>query len=82
MPRLDGRGPNGMGSGTGRKRGHCNVVDGSVYGYGRGLGICRWMENSTLSEEELLEKQKTILENQLHAVKDKLNNNKNTGNRK
>ncbi|QXM05513.1 DUF5320 domain-containing protein [Crassaminicella indica] len=76
MPRLDGTGPMGMGAGTGRRRGNCNIYNDSVRynrGYGRGLGLCRWIG----SEKEFLERRKEILENELEAIKDRLN--KDTG---
>ncbi|QZY53798.1 DUF5320 domain-containing protein [Crassaminicella profunda] len=81
MPGLDGRGPNGMGSGTGRKRGYCNVSNDPVRygsGYGRGLGLCRWMGNTSLSEQELLKRQKEILEMELEGVKKRLGTQKDT----
>lgn len=41
MPRLDGTGPNGQGSMTGRGMGNCTAGkqrNNQSYGYGRGLG--------------------------------------------
>ncbi|MCT4620180.1 MAG: DUF5320 domain-containing protein [Marinisporobacter sp.] len=81
MPGLDGRGPAGMGPGTGRKRGTCNASnDGVRYGrgYGRGLGLCRWTGNGSLSEQELLKRQKEILEKELEGVKRRLDAGKDT----
>lgn len=80
MPGLDGRGPRGMGSGTGRRRGYCNFLDG--YSYGRRLGMNKWdgvlNGGSVLNEREALEQRKEMLKRELDAVEGRLNN-KDTG---
>lgn len=53
MPRRDGTGPEGKGSGTGRGMGHCNgnSTDPGTFGQGRRGGrrrcgkTCRWDES-------------------------------------
>ena len=84
MPRLDGTGPMGWGSMTGRGFGYCAGVDTFRYarGFRRGFGrICQRLRQrfyydpyTSMSDKEYLEKQKEILENQLKAINEELEN--------
>jgi hypothetical protein len=49
MPRMDGTGPEGKGSGTGRRSGHCrkNTANGYVIGRGRRQGNRRMREEDS-----------------------------------
>ena len=63
MPNLDGTGPRGNGSMTGRGLGRC----GRGYGRGRGLGRCYW-SNQVMSKEE----EKKLLEQELKDINKRL----------
>lgn len=75
MPRLDGTGPMGQGSGTGRGLGNCFARGArGGYGYGRGYGrrfISPKNELSALEEEEkMLLEQLEIIKSEKEALKD------------
>jgi hypothetical protein len=85
VPRLDGTGPMGWGSMTGRGFGYCAGVDTFRYargfrrgfgrGFARGFGRGFYYDPYTsMSDKEYLEKQKEILENQLKAINEELEN--------
>ncbi|MDD4780561.1 MAG: DUF5320 domain-containing protein [Tissierellia bacterium] len=73
MPRRDGTGPMGMGSMTGRGFGlrkNNNMYGGRCFGHGLGRGFdCRY---DYLSNKEMLQKQKEILQIRLKAIEDQL----------
>ncbi len=68
MPKFDRTGPAGMGSGTGRRMGPCCGEMG--YGYGRGLGMRRFLTKK--EESELLKEEAEVLEEELKAVKERI----------
>jgi len=78
MPRLDGTGPAGMGSKTGRGFGPCAGGTGWRRGGGRGLGWRRFwgyypISSPTKKEEaEILEEEVAYLEEELKAGKSRL----------
>jgi hypothetical protein len=74
MPRFNGTGPEGQGPKTGRGMGPCGEGKsrGRLFGrgFGRGFG---WRRFFTRSEEQGgLEQEKKDLENELKAVKERL----------
>jgi hypothetical protein len=75
MPKLDGTGPTGQGSKTGRGMGNCDggrgLGWGRGYGCGCGGGFGR-MFYTKEEREELLKDRETMLENELKAVKEEL----------
>lgn len=89
MPRMDGTGPRGQGAMTGRGLGICNGANAVRYGRGLGLGFRRGFERglgrmfgrdfyfcstASGSKKELLAEQKRILQQQLDAINDELDN--------
>jgi hypothetical protein len=81
MPRLDGSGPIGQRAMTGRGLGFCNGVNAFKYGRGFRRGFCRGFRRgfcydvtAAISNKEFLEKQKKIIENQLKAINEELEN--------
>ncbi|NMB47855.1 DUF5320 domain-containing protein [Candidatus Kuenenbacteria bacterium] len=71
MPRLDGTGPLGQGSGTGRGLGTCGGARrgwGCFGGYGYGLR--RFI--SPKNQQAALEEEKEMLEAELVAIKEEL----------
>ncbi len=75
MPRMDGTGPLGQGSMTGRERGVCTGARTAGYGcgvgrgFGRGIGICRTVRADS---RDLLTAEKEALENRLAFVEKRL----------
>lgn len=70
MPRFDGRGPTGLGPGTGRGLGPCGC--GMAWGIsgGRGFG---WRRFYTKKEEaDILKEEAEGLEEELKAIKERL----------
>ena len=66
MPRRDGTGPIGAGSMTGRGLGFCT---------GRGLGRGYTVnQNSSKTQKELLNEQKTMLQDRLEVIDKQLEN--------
>lgn len=81
MPRRDGSGPLGGGSMTGRGLGVCAGKNMVKYGAGLGLGLaCRRgfgggfgrgfaiNQDSEVTNKDLLEEQKELLQNRLEAI--------------
>jgi len=81
MPRRDGTGPMGAGSMTGRGLGLCTGTNAVKYGAGLGRGIglgfaCRRgfgrgsviNQTSSKTQKELLNEQKTMLQNRLEVI--------------
>ena len=95
MPGRDGTGPLGNRSVYGRGMGHCNAVNPAVIagcGLGLGLGLGLGMSfrggrqqaafanhNAGLSQKEVLEEQKRLLETRLSLVSSHLENLKDEG---
>ena len=76
MPRLDGTGPNGQGSQTGRKMGYCNQT--TLTNYRRPRFNRRWAMRTNDSFAQTtnrtwLENRKTQLEFELDAINKQLN---------
>ncbi len=86
MPRRDGTGPMGAGSMTGRGLGVCTGANAGLgmglglrrgfgrglgRGFGRGFGI---NQTSSKSQKELLEEQKTMLQDRLEVIDKQLEN--------
>lgn len=81
MPRRDGTGPVSAGAMTGRGLGHCvsprNVGNRAGFrpscghGYGRGFGF---NEFSSRTQKEMLNEQKTLLQDRLKAIDKQLEN--------
>ncbi len=85
MPRRDGTGPMGTGSMTGRGLGICTGADAVKYGAGLGMGLglaCRRgfgrgfavNQNSSKTQKELLNEQKTMLQDRLEVIDKQLEN--------
>lgn len=87
MPRRDGTGPMGAGSMTGRGLGLCTGANAVKYGAGLGMGLglgfaCRrgfgrgFAFNQTFSktQKELLNEQKTMLQDRLEVIDKQLEN--------
>nr|WP_312578950.1 DUF5320 domain-containing protein [Sedimentibacter sp.] len=80
MPNKDGTGPNSMGSMTGRGLGLCTGINGfnfglgkgRAFGCGRGFGRNFVSTNAVMTQKELLEKQKIIVEKNLKVIKEQL----------
>ena len=85
MPRFDGTGPLGAGSGTGWGLGPCGAGRGWSRGRGRGwrrgfghLGCCPWYhhpyqpEITKKEEKEMLKGEAELLEEELKAIKERL----------
>src|SRR5690554_1393027 len=87
MPRRDGTGPLGSGPMTGRGLGPCIDANAAVSGVGFGMGLrlaCRRgfgrgfgkgfaiNQVSSETEKEVLNEQKTILQEQLKAIDEQL----------
>ncbi|MGI6744831.1 MAG: hypothetical protein BWY46_00565 [Firmicutes bacterium ADurb.Bin300] len=88
MPRMDGTGPMGAGSMTGRGLGLCTGANIAKYGAGLGMGIglgfaCRRAfcgfdrgfaisRTSAKTQKELLNDQKTMLQNRLELIEKQL----------
>lgn len=85
MPRRDGTGPAGVGAMTGRGLGPCADAAEVRYGVGRGrgLGLGRGRKRglgrgfaasraSAITEKELLQEERSILQGQLDAVNKQL----------
>lgn len=87
MPRMDGRGPMGAGSMTGRGLGFCTGTNVMKYGTGLGIGLglaCRRgfgrgfrrslaiNKYSGKSDKDLLEQQKELLHSRLEAIEKQL----------
>lgn len=73
MPKQDETGPLGMGAGTGWGLGPCGM--GFKRGFGRGFGRF-WKFGPQVApkdEKEFLENEAKVLEEDLKAVKDRLN---------
>jgi hypothetical protein len=70
MPRFDGTGPRGFGSGTGRGFGPCCGGAGWGYGQGRGLGWRRFYSKN--EETDMLKDDVKELEQELKAAKERL----------
>ena len=79
MPRFDGSGPLGLGPGTGRGLGPCSAGLGWRRGFGRGFGWRRfwgYLRRSPMSkkeEVEMLTDEAAVLEDELKAIKERLN---------
>lgn len=79
MPRRDGTGPVGMGPMTGRGKGSCNLNENisSLRGLGigcrRGLKKDRFNNINSANIKDLLNEEKTILENRLKLINSQLN---------
>ncbi len=77
MPRLDGTGPRGLGSNTGRGLGNCNqstrvgLGRGLGRGFGRGVGLGRGYFQYADTKESL-EQEKKALEDRLEYLKKEL----------
>ena len=87
MPRIDGTGPMGAGTMTGRGLGVCTGANADGYGSGRGMGFGRGLacrrgfcrsfsinETSPKTQKELLNEQKTMLQNRLEVIEKQLEN--------
>lgn len=85
MPRRDGTGPIGAGSMTGRGLGLCTGTTTVKYGAGLGIGLglaCRRgfgrgfavNQTSSKTQKELLNEQKTMLQNRLEVIEKQLEN--------
>ena len=87
MPRRDGTGPMGAGSMTGRGLGLCTGANAVKYGAGLGMGLglgfaCRrgfgrgfaFNQTSSKTQKELLNEQKTILQDRLEVIDKQLEN--------
>lgn len=85
MPRRDGTGPIGAGSMTGRGLGICTGTTTVKYGAGLGIGLglaCRRgfgrgfavNQTSSKTQKELLNEQKTMLQNRLEVIEKQLEN--------
>ncbi len=87
MPRRDGTGPMGSGSMTGRGLGLCTGVNAVKYGAGLGMGLglgfaCRrgfgrgfaFNQTSSKTQKELLNEQKTMLQDRLEVIDKQLEN--------
>ncbi|NLC44240.1 MAG: DUF5320 domain-containing protein [Clostridiales bacterium] len=87
MPRRDGTGPMGAGSITGRGLGFCTGANAVRYGAGIGMGLglgraCRRgfgrasaiNETSSKTQKELLNEQKTMLQDRLEVIDLQLEN--------
>lgn len=85
MPRRDGTGPQGVGSRTGRGLGNCageqTPTQGLGFRRGSGRGLARRRgfgranvneQTSTKTEKDLLIEQKRLLQEQLNAIEQKL----------
>ncbi len=81
MPKQDKTGPSGMGSGTGSGFGPCVNKPGpfrQLFGFNRGFcqGLGRFwrfgFQASPKEEKQMLEKGAKVLEDELKAVKDRL----------
>jgi hypothetical protein len=74
MPRYNGTGPRGQGTGTGWGMGPCGAGTGWGRGFGRGFGrFWRFGSQITKKEEkEMLEGEAGVLEDELKAVKERL----------
>ena len=76
MPGMDGTGPMGFESRTGRGAGWCvqgaAVGRGLGRGYGRGLGLCRF---AATDSRAALTAQKAILRERLNALEERLREN-------
>ncbi len=85
MPRRDGTGPQGVGSRTGRGLGNCAGEQTPTQGFGfgrrggRGLACRRGFgranvseQTSTKTEKDLLIEQKRLLQEQLNAIDQQL----------
>ena len=77
MPRLDGTGPRGLGSSTGRGLGKCNqsVRAGFVRGrgFGRGVGLGRGYAYYQPDTKESLEQEKKAIEERLEYLNKEIN---------
>jgi hypothetical protein len=75
MPRMDGTGPWGLGAKAGFAGWRCRGANwrGRQFGqgYGRGLGLCRWMPTDN---QEMLLAQKAMLQERLAEVDEQLQN--------
>ena len=87
MPRRDGTGPMGAGSMTGRGLGLCTGANALKYGAGLGMGLglglaCRrgfgrgfaFNQISSKTQKELLNEQKTMLQDRLEVIDKQLEN--------
>ena len=87
MPRRDGTGPMGAGSMTGRGLGLCTGANAVKYGAGLGMGLglrlaCRRgfgrgfaiNQISPKTQEELLNDEKTMLQDRLEVIDKQLEN--------
>lgn len=85
LPRRDGTGPLGVGAKTGRGFGLCTGIKAAKYGIGlgMGLGLARrggfggkrffFEDNeSSLSQKEFLEEEKSLLQNRLDLIEGQL----------
>lgn len=81
MPNMDGTGPNGAGSMTGKKAGKCaggqsqNVGRGQ--GLGRGRGLRRFFGSGIKNSQNLDDREKELL-NELEQVRALKNNSTNS----
>ena len=73
MPRFDRTGPMGMGPRTGRGMGPCGYGPGMGRGLGRFSGMPYTPTLTREEEAELLKEEAQELENELKAVKDRIN---------
>ena len=71
MPKFDRTGPMGYGPGTGRGMGPCGYGMGHGGGYGMGYSGRRFYTKK--EETEILEDEIGILEGELEAIKERLN---------
>ena len=67
MPRRDGTGPMGAGSITGRGLGICTGANAVKYGAGLGMGFAV-NQTSSKTQKELLNEQKTMLQDRLKVI--------------
>lgn len=77
MPRRDGTGPMGAGAATGRGLGFCSGVNAAGYGAGFGFGCRRGfgiIQTSPKTQKEILQEQKSLLENRLRIIDNQLEN--------
>lgn len=87
MPRRNGTGPMGAGSMTGRGLGLCTGANAVKYGAGLGMGLglgfaCRrgfgrgfaFNQTSSKTQKELLNEQKTMLQDRLEVIDKQLEN--------
>ena len=75
MPRFNGTGPRGSGAGTGWGFGPCGAGMGWRRGFGRGFGRF-WRFGSQITkkdESEILEEEAGNLEEELKAVRERIN---------